>query len=40
MTLSKHMLFKITSLERVALSIGSMINGNQGSPRKNSDVRK
>ena len=30
----------ISSVERVALSIRSMINRNQGSSRKNSDVRK
>ena len=40
MTLSKQMLFEISSLERVVLSIRSEINGNQGSSRKNSDVRK
>ena len=40
MTLFKQMLFKISSLEGVALSKRSMINENQGSSRKNSDVRK
>ena len=40
MTLSKQMLFKISSLELVVLMMKSMRKGNEVFSIKNSDVRK